>query len=261
VVYNYNNGNAYNEKVVRFQYKNNTLASPLVLIQNIAAANIHSGSRLWITGGPDPKLLISTGDANNSSSAQDINSANGKILRLNLDGSIPSDNPVSGNPYWSYGHRNPQGLVIADNIIYTSEHGPNVEDEINIIEKGRNYGWPEVNGPCNGSETSFCSSNNIKEPIWSSGGSTIATSGLDHYNKDLISVWKNSLLMATLKDATLYQFKLNSDGRSVASTTKYFKGKWGRLRDICISPEGRVYICTSNGGNTDLLLEISNPEE
>ena len=181
---------------------------------------------------------------------------NGKILRLNLDGTIPADNPVSGNPYWSFGHRNPQGLVYANNILYSSEHGPSNDDEINIIEKGRNYGWPDVQGFCNTSgEQSFCAANNVKEPIeaWTP---TIATSGLDYYNKDLIPQWKNSLLLATLKDATLYQLKLDNTFTSVSSGNEYFRSKYGRLRDICISPEGKVYICTSNGGN-DKIVEIS----
>jgi hypothetical protein len=112
------------------------------------------------------KLLISTGDAANQSTPQNVNSLNGKVLRLNLDGTIPSDNPIVGNPLWSYGHRNAQGLVLGNGILYSSEHGPANDDEINIIEKGRNYGWPQVQGFCNsGSEQSFCSANNVKEPV------------------------------------------------------------------------------------------------
>ena len=80
---------------------------------------------------------------------------------------IPADNPVAGNPYWSFGHRNPQGLVFANNIIYSSPNmDPSTDDEINIIEKGRNYGWPNVQGFCDaGSEQTFCTANNVKEPI------------------------------------------------------------------------------------------------
>lgn len=244
VVYNYTNGGRYREKVVRLSFSNNTLGSPLTMIDDIAASSIHNGSRLLIT--PDNKLLITTGDASNSENAQHTSSLSGKVLRLNLDGTIPPDNPVPGNPYWTYGHRNQQGMVMVNNILYASEHGPNVEDEINIIEKGRNYGWPDV-------------TSNIKTPIWSSGNGTIAVCGLDYYNHDRIQQWKNSLLLLTLKDATLYQFPLTNGGQAVGSPKKYFDGKWGRLRDICVSPEGRVYICTGNGGDGDLLLEISQP--
>jgi glucose/arabinose dehydrogenase len=143
-------------------------------------------------------------------------------------------------------------LIISSNI----RTWCNIEDEVNIIEKNRNYGWPNVEGPCDGSESSFCASNNIKEPIWSSGGVTFATSGMDYYNNDRIQKWKNSLLLATLKDATLYQLKLSTDGHSVESATQYFRGNWGRLRDVCVSPAGRVYLCTSNGNNDDKLIEI-----
>jgi glucose/arabinose dehydrogenase len=210
-----------------------------------------------LNDGSGVKIYFSTGDASVSSAAQDLNSRSGKILRLNTDGTVPAENPFIGNPVWSYGHRNPQGLIFVNNKWYESEHGPNIEDELNIIEKGRNYGWPNVNGPCDGSEISFCTSNNIKEPIWSSGSVTIAVCGIDYYNGDLIPVWKNSILMTTLKDQSLQQLKLSTDGNSVVSTSVYYKGEFGRLRDVCISPSGKVYLCTSNGSNSDKIIEIS----
>jgi glucose/arabinose dehydrogenase len=252
IVYNYNSGSGYKEKVVRYNYTGGTLNSPSLIIDNIEAAGIHNGSRLVIAG---DKLFISTGDASNTSLPQNTSSRNGKILRLNLDGSIPADNPVANNPYWSLGHRNPQGLVFANNKLYSTEHGPSDNDEVNIIEKGRNYGWPDVHGACDGAERDFCTDHNVKEPIkaWTP---TIATSGLDYYNADLIPQWKNSLLMATLKNETLYQMKLDDSFSSVANTNEYFANKYGRMRDICISPAGKVYICTSNGGN-DKVIEIT----
>jgi glucose/arabinose dehydrogenase len=261
VVFNYNNNGTYTEKVVRYTYSNNTVTNPVTIFDNIPSANIHNGSRLVISNEITPKLYISTGDAANISLVQDPVAKAGKILRINLDGSIPADNPVAGNPYWSFGHRNPQGLVMANNILYSSEHGPNIEDEINIIEKGRNYGWPDVKGPCNDpAEITFCNDKNVKIPIWSSGSVTIATCGLDYYNADLIPQWKNSLLMVTLKDATLYQFQLSANGQAITGSKQYFRSSWGRLRDVCVSPAGRVYLCTSNGGNNDKLIEIQKPE-
>ncbi|ULQ52777.1 PQQ-dependent sugar dehydrogenase [Flavihumibacter fluvii] len=260
VVYNYSSGGNYREKLVRLKFAGNSLIEPVTLLDNIPASGIHNGSRLLIGTGNDPKLFITTGDASNSSQAQNANSLSGKILRLNLDGSIPADNPFAGSPIWSLGHRNPQGLVQVEGRVYASEHGPNVEDEVNIIEKGRNYGWPNVTGPCNGSESDFCTTNSVKEPIWSTGSVTLAVAGLDYYNNSRIPAWQNSLLLTTLKDATLYRHQLSADGRTIIATTPYFDGRWGRLRDICVSPAGRVYICTSNGGNRDLLVEISQPE-
>ena len=258
VVYNYTGTSGYREKLVRYTFANNSITNPTTLIENISASGIHNGSRIKVVNeSTGVKIYLTTGDASNASSAQDVNSRSGKVLRLNADGTIPADNPIAGNPLWSYGHRNPQGLVFVNNKLYESEHGPNIEDEVNVVEKGRNYGWPTVNGPCDGSETSFCSANNVKEPIWSSGGNTIAVCGIDYYNNDKIPVWKNSILMTTLKDASLRQLELSSDGNSVVNTTIFFKNNYGRLRDICISPSGNVYLCTSNGGNDDKIIEVT----
>lgn len=252
VVYNYDKAGVYTEKVVRYTYSGNTLTSPTVILDNIPAANIHNGSRLLISS--DLKLFISTGDAANQPSAQNLASLSGKILRVNLDGSIPSDNPVSGSPVWSYGHRNPQGLVFANDKLYSSEHGPEKDDEVNIILKNRNFGWPNVNGLCDETgEQSFCNTNNVAQPL-SRWTPTIAVSGMDFYNNNAIPQWKNSLIMATLKDATLYQLKLNATGDKVEGSIKLLAGTYGRLRDVCISPDGKVFVATTNGSNDKIIV-------
>jgi PQQ-dependent dehydrogenase (s-GDH family) len=251
VVYNYNN-NGYKEKIVRYSYNGATLALPTILLDNIKASSIHNGCRLLIV---DDKLFITTGDAADQSLPQDTSTLNGKILRLNLDGSIPADNPFPNNAVWSFGHRNAQGLVMANGNLFSSEHGPTSDDEINIIEKGRNYGWPTVNGYCNSSgEQSFCSANNVKEPIeaWTP---TIAVCGMDYYNADQILQWKNSLLVTTLKGSRLYQLKLNNTKTDIIESKEFFTNTYGRLRDICIAPNGKVYISTSNGSD-DKIIEI-----
>ncbi|RZJ18030.1 MAG: PQQ-dependent sugar dehydrogenase [Acinetobacter sp.] len=202
------------------------------------------------------KLFISTGDASDTSTPQNINSKSGKILRINLDGSIPADNPYPSNPVWSYGHRNPQGLAMVGSKLFSSEHGPDSDDEINIIEKGRNYGWPNVKGFCNETgEQSFCSSNNIAQPLiaWTP---TIAPSGLTFYNSDYIPQFKNSLLLALLKDSKLMQLKLDDAQTKIEETKNFYVNEFGRLRAITQSPEGKIYICTSNGSN-DKIIEIS----
>ncbi len=252
VVYNY--GSPYKEKVVRFTYSDGTLNSPLVILDQIPAASIHNGSRLLISA--DQKLFISTGDASVAANAQDGNSLSGKVLRLNLDGSIPADNPVSGSRVWSFGHRNVQGLVAANGKLYASEHGPNNDDEINLIVKGRNYGWPNVEGYCNTSgEQAFCSANNVVEPLtaWTP---TIATSGLSYYNSDYIPQFKNSLLLVTLKASKLVQLKLNTAGDQIESQKDFYVNTYGRLRAICQSPEGKIYLGSSNGSD-DKIIEIS----
>lgn len=250
VVYNYNQSQ-YREKIVRYTYNGTTLINPLIIFDNVAAAPVHNGSRLMILG---DKLFVTTGDAADLSTPQNTSSVNGKILRLNLDGSIPADNPIPNNPAWSWGHRNPQGLTFGNNMIYSSEHGPSTDDEINIIEKGRNYGWPTVGGECdNPTEQAFCNANNVKIPIafWTP---TIAPSGMGFYDHDEIPQFKNSLLLTTLKGARFIQLKLSDDGKSITSIENIIEGDYGRLRDICISPEGKIYISTSNGNNDKIIL-------
>ena len=156
---------------------------------------------------------------------------------------------------WSLGHRNAQGLTLVGNKLFASEHGPDRDDEISIIEKGKNYGWPNVKGFCNESdEQMFCTANAVKEPIktWTP---TAAVCGMDYYNSDAIPQWKNSLLLVSLKNSRLYQIKLNTAQTEVAETTEFFTNEYGRLRDVCIAPDGKVYICTSNGSN-DKIVEV-----
>jgi hypothetical protein len=211
------------------------------------------------------KLFITTGDAANQSTPQNIQSLNGKTLRINLDGTIPGDNPFPNNPVWSWGHRNAQGMVYANNILYQSEHGPGSDDEVNIVMKGRNYGWPTVTGYCNTpAEITFCNDSNVVQPIraWTP---TLAVAGMDYYNHPMFPTLQNSLLMTTLKDAKLYHLKLNATYDSVISTAVVPGVSFGRLRDICIAPSGKIYISTSNssasgtGNKVDKIIELYDP--
>ena len=254
VAYNYLKSGTYTKKIVKFTYNGTTLINPKILLDDIPASSVHNGTRLAIS--PDKKLYITSGDASISSRAQDKSSFAGKIQRINLDGSIPADNPIAGSPLWSFGHRNPQGLVFVNDRLYSSEHGNTTDDEINIIQKGRNFGWPNVEGFCStGNEPAFCTTNNVVEPIfaWSP---TIAPSGIDYYNNDAIPQWKNSLLLAVLKDSELLQIKLNTAGDKVEVVNTFYKNTYGRMRDVAISPDGKVYIITSNGSN-DKIIEVS----
>lgn len=253
IVYNYNSGSGYKEKVVRYNYTGTALNNPLVLLDQIPAASIHNGSRLLVTA--DQKLLITTGDANVASNAQNTGSLSGKILRINLDGTVPSDNPIANSRVWSFGHRNPQGLVQAGDKIYASEHGPNNDDEVNLILKGRNYGWPNVEGFCDKTdEQAFCTANNVVEPLkaWTP---TIATAGLTYYNADFIPQFKNSLLLVSLKGSKFIQLKLNAAGDKIEGSKDFFVSEFGRLRSICQSHDGKIYIGSSNG--SDKIIEIA----
>jgi mono/diheme cytochrome c family protein len=211
----------------------------------VPASTGHNASRVAIS--PDGKVFWSIGDIAKSQNAQDTSSLNGKIVRLNMDGSVPGDNPFPGSPVWSMGHRNVQGLVFTpDGILFSSEHGDATDDEINIMVKGGNYGWPEVTGYCDlPAEKKYGDSMHIIQPIiaWTP---TIAPSGIDYYHSDKIPEWNSSILLATLKGVSLRVLKLDNKKEAIRSETVYFKDQFGRLRDICISPDGDIYISTSN---------------
>ena len=245
VVYNYLQGGTILERLVRYTYNGTTLTDQFVLIEDITGNSTHVGSRLIIL--PDTTLLMTTGDAQNQPAAQDLNSNTGKFLRMNLDGSVPADNPFPNSIVYSFGHRNAQGVVRSPSgIIYSSEHGPTNDDEINIITPGRNYGWPTVQGFCNTPlETTFCTNNNVVEPLlaWTP---TIAPGGVDYYDHPAIPEWRNAVLMCVLKNKHLKVMRLSSDGLSIVGTTDYLQNAIGRIRDICQSPDGRVFLSSSN---------------
>jgi len=143
--YTYERSGGLANKVVRFKFEGDSLVSGETVIENIPGATIHDGGRIKF--GPDGFLYITTGDASVPESAQDRSSLAGKILRLKDDGSIPPDNPFPDSPVYSYGHRNPQGLAWdADEKLWATEHGSAATDELNLIEPGRNYGWPTIRG-------------------------------------------------------------------------------------------------------------------
>ncbi len=238
-----------------------TLETPELILDDITGGPSHNGSRMVIR---DDKLYISIGDSYLTPDlAQDLSSNNGKILRLNLDGTVPDDNPISGSYIWSFGHRNPQGLCKGNGRLYSSEHGTFTDDEINIIQENRNFGWPEVEGNCDLiAEEDFCASENVAEPIYSFTPS-IAPCGIDFYNHTSIPEWQNSLLLTTLKDEKFIQLQLSESGDEILETNEFLTEDYGRLRDVLVVPDGRIFICTSNNDyagvpnpNDDVIIEL-----
>ncbi len=263
LAYTYNSGGV-KERIVRYNYNSTSgmLESPLTLVEGINGNTTHIGCRLLIL--PDNTLLATTGDYQEQTSPQNENSVSGKILRMNLDGSIPSNNPFGPSSYlYSIGHRNAQGMVLAPNgILYSSEHGPSTNDEFNIIVAGGNYGWPNVEGFCNtGSEMTACNAmTDYQDPlaIWYSS-STIAPSDLIWYDHPAIPEWQGKMLMTVLKAEHLKVIEVdNVDGTTVVDeeilfntahannpTSSFNQGTFDRLRDICMAPDGRVFLATS----------------
>lgn len=232
-------------RLVRYTYQNEQLTTPKILLDSIPGKTFHNGSRLLIS--PDKKLFLSTGDAGNPKDSQDLTKITGKILRMNLDGTIPADNPNPKSLIWASGFRNPQGLIVgAKGLIYSSDHGPNNDDEVNLIQKDKNYGWPDVHGFCDTpEEKKFCEKTTIQAPLkaWTP---TIAVAGLDYYNHSQIPTWQNSLLLANLKGRALRVLKLDNSGKEIKAEHIYFQKQLGRIRDVCVAPNGDIYLSTSN---------------
>ena len=245
VIHSYQEGNKIYNRVVRLVENNNNAYIDRIIIDNIPGSQFHNGGKIKI--GPDQKLYITTGDAQNPSLSQDLSSLAGKILRIELDGSIPPDNPFQNSPVYSLGHRNPQGLAWnSKNILYSSEHGQTAHDEINIIIPGGNYGWPLVQGYEESTEIL------VQKPLIHSNEDTWAPSGITFVNQ---GPWQEKLLVATLRGQQLLTISLNDNGTVVKNIESWFKDEYGRLREVVQGNDGSIYISTSNRdgrGNPDV---------
>ena len=241
----------FQNKVFSFTVDGDELVDVQTVIDGIPGAPWHDGGR--IAFGPDDKLYITTGDAVNPGWSQDLSSLAGKILRINSDGSIPDDNPFDSSAIFSYGHRNPQGIAWNDDgMLVSSEHGPSGEmgyghDEINVIVKGKNYGWPKVVG--DSSDDSYVN------PVIHSSEQTWAPSGMVFYNSDKISSLEGKFLVGALRGQHLMVLDVANDG-SLISAEKMLEGDFGRIRTAQISPDGVLYLLTANGVN-DKIIRIS----
>lgn len=213
-----------------------------ILIDDVAGANNHDGGRVKL--GPDGKLYWTMGDAQTTRYAQDLKSLNGKIIRLNPDGSIPADNPFANSYVYSYGHRNPQGLAWQPNTgrLYATEHGPSgfqgcCRDEVNLIEAGKNYGWPEIRGDDSKEGIIGPVIHSGSNETWAPGGATFVTQG----------PWAGSLLFTGLRGQTLYRIILDANNpRKVEKLERHFARQFGRLRDVVEGPDKALYLLTSN---------------
>ena len=240
------NDSATHVRVVRYREAPNGFTDRKVIIEDIPATYLHAGCRLRF--GPDAKLYITTGDATQRELAQRLDSLAGKTLRLNDDGTVPNDNPFVGQAnarpeIWTYGNRNAQGIDFqpGTNLLFETEHGPSGfdgpggGDEVNILERGKNYGWPIIHHRATQA--------GMESPLLEYTPACAPASGM-FYRGVSFPQFKGSFFFGCLRGTRMIRVTL--DGRKVVSQENLLEGKYGRIRDIAEGPDGLVYFSTSN---------------
>lgn len=251
--YAYDSKDGKRVRVIRFREVDNNVTERKTIIENIPAAKYHAGTRLRF--GQDGKLYITTGDATDRELAQRLDRLNGKTLRLNDDGSIPPDNPFVGQPnargeIYSYGHRNAQGIDFQPEtgMQVQTEHGPSFpldglrggDDEVNVIERGKNYGWNKIRGSKTreGIESPVAL---YKSAIAPASGAfyRMATSGETAFPQ-----FRGNYFFGALKGKMIV--RLIFDGKKVTGQEKLLENRFGRIREVAVAPDGTIYFSTSN---------------
>ncbi|MEO8012222.1 MAG: PQQ-dependent sugar dehydrogenase [Dokdonella sp.] len=227
------------------------------------SSGTHVGSRLVFDG--NGHLFVSQGENNKRETAQELDKLQGKLVRINLDGGIPADNPFVGHDgvrpeIWSYGHRNMQGATLhpSTDKLWTSEHGPKGGDELNIPEAGKNYGWPIITWGINYSgqpipESQGNARDGMEQPhhYWPVSP---ALSGMAFYTSDRIPAWKNSLLLGALAQTSL--IRLTLDGDRIVGEERLLTERGERIRDVRVGPDGRVYVLTDAPNGKLLRIDL-----
>lgn len=237
---------------------------PAAVHHNGCTLAIDEAGHLWLTMG-DGNIPAATVNP-----AQDPTTLSGKILRLNTDGTVPSDNPVLpgvGGPSAAYtmGHRNPQGLAFGPNgLIMAAEHGTDTNDEVNRLVPGANYGWACYIGPgepaqaFEGPAAAGCGdASAYTSSAWASGTPTLAISAATFLTGDAWGGWEDSLIVSALKDEDLRRFEVVDGGERLELRDVLLDGEFGRLRALVIGPDGALYVSTSNGGGADQIIRVA----
>ncbi len=251
LAYAYRENGDQRVRVARYRETGEDLIDAKTIIEGIPAARYHSGTRLKF--GPDAKLYITTGDATKQSQAQKLSDLGGKTLRLNDDGTIPADNPFVGQKaarpeIWTFGHRNAQGMDFQPEtgLMFQTEHGPSIidgvslfkrtgGDEVNIVEKGKNYGWAKISHQTR--------REGMEAPIVEYSPAVAPSSGM-FYRGALFPHFKGNFFFGALKGEAIIRLAL--EGRRVVSQERLVEKTYGRIREIAESSDGSIYFSTSN---------------
>jgi glucose/arabinose dehydrogenase/cytochrome c553 len=227
-------------RMERYRLDGNKLIEPKTIVEGIAANQNHTGCRLEF--GPDGMLYMTTGDADRAEGSQQLDQLHGKILRFNPDGSVPQDNPFVGKEgarpeIWSYGHRNPQGIAFQPGTgrLYESEHGPLHGDEVNLIEKGANYGWPVITHRKEGE--------GMRTPLIEMTPA-VGPGRLLFYQGKAFPELRGTLLLCCLRGEGVFRISLGGDGLPM-HVDRLWHRKWGRIRFINEAPDGSLWMGTS----------------
>jgi glucose/arabinose dehydrogenase len=230
------------------------------------SSGLHYGSRLVFDG--KGYLYISLGENNQRPTAQDLDKLQGKVVRLKADGSVPTDNPFVGQAgarpeIWSYGHRNPQGMALNpwSGQLWENEHGPRGGDEINLVQRGKNYGWPLATHGINYSgqpipEAKGAELPGMEPPLYWWPKSP-AISGMAFYNADRFPAWRNSVFIGALANQNL--IRLTLDGDRVVAQEWLLTDRKQRIRDVRQGPDGYVYVLTD--ASPGELLRLAPAEQ
>jgi glucose/arabinose dehydrogenase len=246
-------GGEWRNQVLRYRVAVPALALEVVVLRTgPMAGGVHDACRLRF--GPDRKLWIATGDGGVAAHAQDAASLNGKVLRINTDGSVPYDNPTlkgqtGPTAVYALGLRNPGGLAFhpTTGACYVTDAGDQMQDEIDLVTSGANFGWPGALGP-GGVRRGF------DDPLWSSGTASYAVAGAVFLSGSAWGSWSESLIVATLKEHDLRRFTV--EGSRVLAREVLVDDRYGRLRGLAESSEGALIVTTSNGSG-DRIVRIA----
>ncbi|OGG05064.1 hypothetical protein A2Z33_07330 [Candidatus Gottesmanbacteria bacterium RBG_16_52_11] len=230
-------------RIVLMKDDGDTVSGITEIVPGIAAARIHAGT--GISFGPDGKLYISSGDGSVRQNAQNMSLLSGKILRLETEGSVPGDNPFAGSPVYALGFRNVQGLAWDRRTgnLWATDHGPSGfdgpggGDEINLVKRGANYGWPVVSHEK--TMPQFESPQQVYTPA-------VAPAGLIIYDSSMLPQLRGKLLFTGLRGEGIFAVELTEDRLKAVRTDKLPEVNYGRIRAIAVGPEGYIYFSTSN---------------